>query len=435
MRLIRLLKSDLARETAEWVGDDVITVSQAEEICARYGADYHQASSRSLGYNVLVVFGYLFIGLAVITLLGANWDDIPRALRMGGLVVLTACTQGFAVYLNSQGKQSVAVGIFLLGNLFFGASIILIAQIYHLGEHMPDGVFWWALGCLPFGLLTKNPLITLQANLLAIIWFYLEVSVGFYPTLFPVFIMGSLFVLYRGQGSILLLLTSVASIGLWMEYALAEIWRSSRHFTFEPEHVAVSVASFILLYTFSHWLNQRNTVATQDYGAVLSVWSLRFGLLFLLVFSFEDPWESLINANWEHLPSTFAFVGVLAMSALLLAYRSSKLKIVASILVFYLASFLAVLLTENDVHAPLFQLMYNLALISAGVTLIIKGIHSGISHYFFLGIATILLVALMRYIDLIGDYVGGAMLFILCATLLLGAARYWKGYLAKGDHP
>ena len=123
------------------------------------------------------------------------------------------------------------------------------------------------------------------------------------------------------------------------------------------------------------------------------------------------------------------------MSALFLAYQSSKLKTVTPILLFYLVTLTALLLIENDVHAPLFQVVYNLALISTGVSLIIKGIHSGISHYFFLGIATILLVALLRYIDLIGDYVGGAMLFILCAVLLLGAARYWKGYLAKGEQP
>ena len=40
----------------------------------------------------------------------------------------------------------LATGLFFLGNIFYGASIILIAQIYHLGEYMPDGVFWWDTG-------------------------------------------------------------------------------------------------------------------------------------------------------------------------------------------------------------------------------------------------------------------------------------------------
>ena len=68
----------------------------------------------------------------------------------------------------------------------------------------------------------------------------------------------------------------------------------------------------------------------------------------------------------------------------------------------------------------------NLLLMGTGVWLIVRGINNRISHYFFLGVATILVTALLRYVDLIGDYVGGALLFLVFAALLLGAARYWK---------
>lgn len=71
-------------------------------------------------------------------------------------------------------------------------------------------------------------------------------------------------------------------------------------------------------------------------------------------------------------------------------------------------------------------------LIAVGIWLIIRGIHSGISHYFFLGVTAILLTAFMRYIDLIGDYIGGAVLFMVFAVLLLGAAKYWKRCQTQG---
>ena len=73
-----------------------------------------------------------------------------------------------------------------------------------------------------------------------------------------------------------------------------------------------------------------------------------------------------------------------------------------------------------------FQVLANVALVAAGVGLIVRGTASGISHYYFLGVATILLTAFMRYLDLIGDYVDSAVLFIVLAGVLLGAARYWK---------
>ena len=41
------------------------------------------------------------------------------------------------------------------------------------------------------------------------------------------------------------------------------------------------------------------------------------------------------------------------------------------------------------------------------------------------------MVALMRYIDLIGEYIGGAILFMSLAALLLGAAKYWRTQQVK----
>ncbi|MCP4127544.1 MAG: DUF2157 domain-containing protein, partial [Gammaproteobacteria bacterium] len=254
MRLIRLLKNDIAREAVEWVQEDIISTTQAEQICNRYDVDYHQAKSRSFAYNVLIGLAYLFIGLAVITLLGANWDDIPRALRMWGLIAITMATQGLALRQHLAGESKKAAGIFFLGNLFYGASIILIAQIYHLGEHMPDGVFWWALGCLPIAVLINSPWVMLQSALLAVVWFMLEVDMGFYPLLFPLFILGSLVVLYRGPQNTVLFLTAVASIALWIEYSLAMYWGLDRQLLFQVEHVAVSVALLILAYAVGHWL-------------------------------------------------------------------------------------------------------------------------------------------------------------------------------------
>lgn len=431
MRLIRLLKNDLAREAREWVDEGVISREQAERICSRYGADFTQAVSRSLGYQVLTGLGYLFIGLALITLIGANWDEIPRGLRMGSLIALTMATHGLGLWRYLRGEPGSATGLFLLGNLFFGASIVLIAQIYHLGEHMPDGVFWWALGCLPFAVLLKNPWLALQATVLALVWFWMETNLGFYPMLFPLFILASLWVLWRGRQSVLLLLLTAAGIGLWLQYSLAAWWRGSGHFDFRAENLALGVASLILVYVFGRWLDRRPEPAARDYGAVLSLWSLRIGLVLMLVLSFARPWRGLIGAEWQYLVPMWLLVGLFAAASLLLARRGGNLKSTAGLFAFLLCSLLAATLVENKDHAVYFQLAYNFALIAAGIWLILRGIHGGVSQYFFLGVLAILLTALMRYIDLIGDYIGAALLFALFSAVLLGAARYWRHQRAR----
>jgi hypothetical protein len=98
----------------------------------------------------------------------------------------------------------------------------------------------------------------------------------------------------------------------------------------------------------------------------------------------------------------------------------------SNIAVFSMLSMVVLVVPGHMDNMIYFQITYNVALISAGIWLIHRGIQRGISHYFFLGTATILLTALMRYIDLIGEYIGGAILFMGLAALLLGAAKYWK---------
>jgi uncharacterized membrane protein len=426
MRLIRLLKNDIAREAEEWVDDNIITQEQAENICTRYDVDYHHVKNNSIGYRVLVGLGYLFIGLALITLLSANWDELPRELRMFSLIAITVGIQSASLRQYLRGNLSSATNGFLLGNMFFGASIILIAQIYHLGEHMPDGIFWWALGCLPFALLTNSRALTLQTMILATIWFLLEINMDFFPTLFPLFIISALTVLTRGKQSILLLLLVIFSVGLWTEYSLAKLWQDTHYFKFQVEHIAVSVSLFIFIYAFSHWLRLRNSVIAKDYASVLALWSLRFTLIGMLILSFEDSWTSLIQANWEHSFSMGIIVLALSVISLLVVAKTNRLKHIAAFVTVYLLTLLLVASSGDTSQAVYFQIISNIALIIGGIGLIIKGINEGISHYFFLGVATILLTAMIRYADLVGNYIGGALLFMVFATILLGAAKYWK---------
>ena len=186
LRLIHLLKKDLAKEMSIWVDQQLISADQARSICRFYDVDYDTAQDHSTAYNMLIVLGFLFIGLALITIIGANWESIPRGLRMAGLLTLTAGTHGFATRYYLLNRVSLGTGLFFLGNLFYGASIILIAQIYHLGEHMPDGVFFWALGSLPFALLLRHTGLTFSSGLLALLWFCLEAQTKFLSSTFLV---------------------------------------------------------------------------------------------------------------------------------------------------------------------------------------------------------------------------------------------------------
>jgi len=433
MRLIRLLKNDLAREVRAWVESDIISKQQAEKICASYGMDFNDQSQRSYAYFVLIGLGYLFMGLSVLTLVGANWEDIPRGVRMSGLIALTLFTSLGGVYRWYQEKQGLAIVLFFLGGLFYGASIMLIAQIYHLGEHYPDGILWWAIGVLPLALLTQSILLMLLTTTLAYIWFFVETSLQFYPFVFPIFLLAITWVLWGGKKSLLLFLALIAGIGLWSEYTLSWFISDRPGFLPAAENVVFIFGYFILLHGLAKWLTVQSSHLLADYGTVLTLWVMRFTLLMLFIFSFEGSWDALLDASWNYPTQIFILHLALCATAIFLALRSGR-SMLSTLLSSVLTTILiAVVIYANidDSAAEAFQVLDNIVLVVTGIWLIIRGIQSSISHYFYAGVLTIMLTGLLRYIDLIGDYIGAAVLFIVFALILLSAARYWKSHSSK----
>ena len=448
MRLIRLLERDLATEAATWVDRGLVTAEQARAICGHYGIDYDPARSPSAGYRVLTILGFLFVGLALITVIGTNWDAIPRGARMAGLLALTAGAHALALRHHRAGRAGPATGLFVLGNLFYGASIILVAQIYHLGEHMPDGVFWWALGSLPFAVLLCSPWLALMSGLLALVWFYVELRTGFlgaafFAAVFPLFLVAEFYVLARGRASTPLFLTFAASVFLWFQHTLATWWyEGSGRFEWSEEHVFTGAALLLFAHAAGGWLRARDDDRARDYGALLCVWTLRLALAGMLAMSFALPWEKLLAASWDHRTAMWIVVGALVAAALRLGSKTGALAalLVPAALAGGVMAVVAIAgprlgPTDLERGAAWFQALDNAALVVAGIWLIVRGTTTGVSHRFFLGVATILLTAFLRYVDLIGNYVGGAALFLGFAVLLLGSARYWKSRQSRAEGP
>lgn len=426
MRLLRLLKYDLAREIADWVKDGIINASQANAIYSRYGIDADHLSRHSHGYFILMGLGYLFIGLAVIVLLSANWDEIPRGLRMGGLISATVIANLVGINKCRQGSHAAAVIGFFLGGLLYGASIMLIAQIYHIGEHFPDGIFWWALGLLPPALLLRSRLLMLFSAALAFTWFFVESGMHFYPTLFPVFVIALGWHVLRQQHSNILFVVFVIAIGMWAEYTLSWWLDRGGYFRVGPENFVLGIGLFIGFYGWAQYLGASADNKFKDYGSLLAVWVLRFTLLVLLVMSFEGSWRSLIRSTWEWATPVMVTVFALSLMSVWLCHRANKPIVgISAIMLATMLALLSIFAAERE-HATIYQIIDNLVLVGAGIWLVVQGIRQGISHYFFLGVGAILFTGLLRYFDLIGDYVGGALLFGVFAAILLAAARYWK---------
>jgi uncharacterized membrane protein len=146
-----------------WVSEGLIREDQAAAIRARQAAP-RSSARRAHVVSVLALTGSAIAGVGVILFVGANWDGIPRALRVALLLALLVGSYGLGFVLrHSRGTHPlIGSGLLLLGGISFGASIFLVGQMYDVQAHDPLGLLLWSALVAPTAIVLRSrPLATL----------------------------------------------------------------------------------------------------------------------------------------------------------------------------------------------------------------------------------------------------------------------------------
>lgn len=135
-------RSWLRAEIERWQAEGLITSDLATTLLARYPAP----RTTAWGPMVFAALAATVAGLGVVLILAHNWAEIPRLVRLGLIVgAVLACHWGASLCLR-HGRAAASTGLGLLGTMLFGAGIMLVAQMYHIEGHWPNGVLLWACG-------------------------------------------------------------------------------------------------------------------------------------------------------------------------------------------------------------------------------------------------------------------------------------------------
>ena len=139
----------LIQELKAWTDEGIIDSGTAAKIATRYA--YAEMKSVAWSRIILTSIGALLVGLGVIALLAANWDDISRPARtIISFMPLGLCVSAYIVGLRkgftSRGFLE-PLGIFW--GLSIGAGISLIAQTYHISGDPESFALSWTLLLLP----------------------------------------------------------------------------------------------------------------------------------------------------------------------------------------------------------------------------------------------------------------------------------------------
>ncbi|RYU74067.1 DUF2157 domain-containing protein [Hymenobacter persicinus] len=126
-------------EGPKWVAQGIITTEQQQRLLALYPDD-----ARVVG--LLPLLGSLLVGLSALSLIAANWQDLPELVRL--LLLLGSMGGAYAAgeyFLRRGGNDSLGIGLIGLGLVLFGAGIVLTSQMYQLIGYDVTGLLAWAV--------------------------------------------------------------------------------------------------------------------------------------------------------------------------------------------------------------------------------------------------------------------------------------------------
>ena len=139
----------LTEEAGRWVRQGLISEEQRSAILGLYPQP--EAGNRDRTILIFTILGSLLVGAGVILFFAANWPALPAALKVGAIMAAVVGAYGAGYHLQYQRGDYPRLGhsLIFMGALFYGAAIWLIAQIFHLESHYPNGFLMWAAGVLP----------------------------------------------------------------------------------------------------------------------------------------------------------------------------------------------------------------------------------------------------------------------------------------------
>ncbi|WP_139975745.1 DUF2157 domain-containing protein [Ochrobactrum sp. CGA5] len=138
-----------------WQRDGLIDVETASKL----NADLEKrASVFSLG-SVLATLGGLLLGAAVIMLVAANWQEMPRLMRIGLIFVLIWVSYLGGAWRQSRGDKMLPAALYIVGAASFGAGLALVGQMYHLSGDIHSAAIYWSVGVLVSAFLLRAPVL------------------------------------------------------------------------------------------------------------------------------------------------------------------------------------------------------------------------------------------------------------------------------------
>jgi len=375
----------LLEQLPQWEREGLLTADAARTLRERNAVDDSQPG---LAQIVMGALGALLIGTGLIAVIGYNWDDFSRPVRLLFAFLPLLLTQLFSFRVLQRGvafSAWVRETAALLQALATGACIALVSQIYNLGGEWPDFLFWWFMLSLPLVWVLRSHAVAIFYLIAIAIWSVNQVDHGrpWYdsPLLYPLLLLGLLpyWPGWKSQASLSISVRWVMTLSAIFGFCSAAVFVCARGTINSGYHEE----SFIWLWTLTAAafalipLNQRSideSMRRKPQVILGSLWLLGYGVAATFRdFSREILWGT---SHALRLPWCWGLLAVLVVFVLLALMRKrwAVLAIASvSLLPFLILLFSPLSLSRmNDrPDGTLFSWFALLHLAAIGITLIV----------------------------------------------------------------
>ncbi|MGB8338397.1 MAG: DUF2157 domain-containing protein [Burkholderiales bacterium] len=425
----------LNKEMPAWIEKGWLTQENSAKI-AEHAASQESGHGNKLTL-ALALLGVILLGAGVIMFFASNWQAIPKLGKLALLFGALWGAFGLAAYwLSAKRSPMLGEAMVLLGVIMFGANIHLIAQIYHIDAHYPDGVLLWSVGALLAAYLLNSQAALIAALALALLWSAME-HWGFNRAFhwpFLLFWCAALPLQYRHQAWQRALWAAGVSVLVWSFFCLFR--EIGMHNDMNP------VRLFMLAYTaaFIGGLVAATYPATDFFSRTLKRCAAIGGLFsfYLLTTPKQNMFFSSIRSEMGTSMLSGWGVGMLFLLALaigLALWHRSRVKpgqqlpylnygriLLAFVLALTTVNFFMRGVTDNSLAV----IVYNILFFATLIWVIHAGLHANDRYLVNLGFLFFSITVVSRYFDTFWSLFNRSLFFMGGGLLLLGG-----GYLLE----
>jgi uncharacterized membrane protein len=124
------------------LADALISTDQHGAIVARYAL----ADTRGRLGGILAMIGAALVAAGIALLISANWESIPRLVKVAGVIALLVGAHAGGLWLTARNYPRFASAAHVVGSVLFLLAIALIGQVYNISSREPNAFLLWAVG-------------------------------------------------------------------------------------------------------------------------------------------------------------------------------------------------------------------------------------------------------------------------------------------------